>query len=61
MQTIYDSRVIFCSDKRNCMDCEFFFNCGTIPVREFLRVLKCKNAALYGDIVGDFDNEKPIS
>lgn len=61
MQTIYEDRVIFCSDKSKCANCEFFFKCGAIPVSEFMRLCKSKNAALYGDSVGGPDNEKPIS
>ena len=61
MQTIYGSRVIFCSDKSDCTNCDFFFSCGAIPEREFWRVLKTKSAAIYGDSVGGPDNEKPIS
>lgn len=53
MQTVYKDRVIFCSDKSDCTNCEFIWKCGAIPEKEFWRVMKCNSAAVYGSGVDE--------
>lgn len=61
MQTMNQNRITFCSDRSNCLNCEFFFECDVIPASEFLRLCKCKIAAVYGDFVGGPEDEKTLS
>lgn len=49
----YDSRVIFCSDRTDCMYCEFMLNCDVMPEDEYYKLVKCKIASVYGDVVNE--------
>lgn len=53
MLTVYEDRVIFCSDKSDCVNCEFIWKCCVIPEKEIRRVIKCKIAAVYGSSVDE--------